>query len=90
MAMNGGYKILDLKDINITADGATIPNIYEEIEGSGRKAILVSGTTLDGVQQRDSFVDVTIDGSNFTFTAYGKTFTITKGATPEADKVTIA
>lgn len=91
MAMNGSYKVLDLKDTDITTkDGAIIPGIYESIEASGRNAILVSGVTIDGTEHRDAFVDVSTAGDTFTFTAYGKTFTVTKGATPEADKVTIA
>lgn len=78
MSMNGGYKIVDFKDVNITsADGATLVGIYEEFEGSSRKAILVSGVTIDGAAQRDTFVDPTVNAGSYTFTAYGKTFTIT-------------
>lgn len=84
--MRGGYHIVDFKDANITtADGATIVGIYEEIEGSYRKAILVSGVTLDGVEQRDTWVDPVAGENNYTFTAYGKTFTVTN-----EEKVTIA
>lgn len=82
----GGYHIVDFKDVNITtAEGATIAGIYEEIEGSYRKVILVSGVTIDGVEYRDTFVDVTSGDNNYTFTAYGKTFTITN-----EEKITIA
>lgn len=91
MAKNGGYIIIDFGDTPLTADeGGTIPDIYEDFEHSGRKAVLISGITLDGVEHKDVFVDVTIEDSSFKFTAYGKTFTITKGETPEADKVTIS
>lgn len=84
--LRGGYHIVDFKDVNITtAEGATISGIYEEIEGSYRKAILVSGVTIDGVEQRDTFVDATHTENNYSFTAYGKTFTITN-----EEKVTIA
>lgn len=86
MSMNGGYKILDFKDVNITSDaGATVVGIFDEIEGSHRKAILVSGVTLDGVEQRDTFVDPIVNAGSYTFTAYGKTFTITN-----ENKITIA
>lgn len=82
----GGYHILDFKDVNITTEsGATIVGIYESIEGSYRKAILVSGITIDGVEYRDTFVDAVAGANNFSFTAHGKTFTI-----DNADKVTIA
>lgn len=73
----GGYHIVDFKDVNITtAEGAVITGIYEEIEGSYRKAILVSGVTIDGVEQRDTWVDPVSGDNNYTFTAYGKTFTV--------------
>lgn len=73
----GGYHIVDFKDQNITAEaGITLVGIYEEIEGSYRKAILVSGITLDGVEQRDTFVEPTHADDSYTFTAYGRTFTV--------------
>lgn len=54
MSKNGGYVIIDFKDINITSEaGVTVVGIFNDIESSGRKAILVSGVTLDGVEQRD-------------------------------------
>lgn len=84
--LRGGYKIVDFKDVNITSDGgATITGIYEEIEGSYRKAVLVSGVTIDGVEYRDTFVDVSHSENNYSFSAYGKTFTIGND-----EKVTIA
>lgn len=82
----GGYHIVDFNDTNITAEaGATITGIYEGFEGSYRKAVLVSGVTLEGVEQRDTFVDVTHSDNAYTFTAYGKTFTVSN-----TDAVSIA
>lgn len=82
----GGYHVIDFGDVNITTDGgATIAGIYESIEGSYRKAILVSGVTIDGVEQRDTFVNPVSADNNFSFLAYGKTFTIAND-----EKVTIA
>lgn len=82
----GGYKIIDFRDVNITTGtGATVSGIYESIEKNHRKAILISGITIDNVEKPDCFVDCEVSGSNYTFTAYGKTFTITA-----EDKVTIA
>lgn len=78
MSKNGGYVIIDFKDINITAEaGITVVGIFNDLETSGRKAVLVSGVTLDGVEQRDVFVDPIVNAGNYTFTAYGKTFTVT-------------
>lgn len=81
----GGYQIIDLGDVNITAAGVTVPGIHQAIESSCRKAILISGVTLNGVEQRDCFVDCTNASGNYTFSAYGKTFTISA-----EDKVTTA
>lgn len=82
--LNGGYKIVDFKDINITtADGAVVTGIYEDIENNHRKAVMISGITIDGVQKNDCFVDCSIDEGSYKFTAYGKTFTVTA-----EDKVT--
>ena len=82
---HGGYKIIDFKDVNITETGVTVSGIYDAIKKSHRKAILISCITIDGVEKPDCFVDCDVSGSNYTFSAYGKTFTITN-----ADKVTIA
>ena len=74
----GGYKIIDFHDVNIvTGDGATIVGIYEDIEKTHRKAIMVSGIKIDNVEKPDCFVDYEVSGSDYKFTAYGKTFTIT-------------
>lgn len=82
----GGYHILNLGDINITTEsGATIAGIYDSIEGSHRKAILLSGVTIDDVEYRDTFVDVSSGDNSYTFTAHGKTFTVANN-----DSVTIA
>lgn len=82
----GGYKIIDFKDVNITTggDGVTVTGIYESIEESHRKAIMLSGVTIDNVEKPDCFVDCEIADSNYQFTAYGKNWTITN-----ADLVTV-
>lgn len=75
----GGYKIIDFKDINITTGtGVTVVGVYEDIEKSYRKAILLSGITVDGVEKPDCFVDCEISDGNYNFTAYGLTWVITK------------
>lgn len=82
----GGYKIVDFKDINITTgEGVTVAGVYESIESSHRKAIMLSGVTIDSVEKPDCFVDCEVQDSNYTFSAYGKTWTITN-----ADLVTVA
>lgn len=83
--MKGGYQTIDFGDINITSENSvTIPGIYESIEGT-RKSLLIEGVTLEGVEKRSVFVECESGDGNCTFSAYGKTFTVT----PD-DKVTIA
>lgn len=81
----GGYHIVDFKDTALSAESVTIPGIYESIEGSLTKPILISGVILDGVEQRDCFVIPDSADGSYTISAYGKTITITS-----ADGVTIA
>lgn len=86
MSMNGGYVIVDFKGVNLTSENASvIVGIYESIEASHHKAILVSGVTIDGVEQRDTFVNPSINDGSFVFTAYGHTITVSA-----EDSVTIA
>lgn len=85
----GGYVIIDFADNNLTTESATsIAGIYNAIEGSYRKAILISGITIDGTEKRDCFVCPEITSNNFTFTAYGYTFTITNENTVSIVAVT--
>ena len=84
--IKGGYKIINFKDVNIvTGVGATVPGIYDDIKKSHRKAIMVSGITIDAVEKPDCFVDCEVSGNDYKFSAYGKTFTITS-----ENKVTFA
>lgn len=84
--LKGGYQVVDFGDVNITSEaGATITTVYPTIESSHRKAILISGVTIDGVEKRDCFVDCEAGNNDYTFTAYGKTFTVANDG-----KITIA
>lgn len=66
----GGYKIVDLKDINITTTTQKIKNIYETIQSSYRKAILLSGITINNVKFNDMFVKVIPIGNDFLINIY--------------------
>lgn len=84
--LKGGYKIINLSDTVINADGgATIDGIYESIENNYRKPLILSGIVIDGVEKADCAITVTSAENSFTFTAYGKTYTVSN-----ADLVTIA
>lgn len=56
--MTGGYKIVDFGDINLVvgAEGVNISGVYEAIEGSYRKPILLAGLTVDGVEKQNMYV----------------------------------
>lgn len=85
MSLKGGYKIIDFKDINlVTGIGIRIDGVYNAIKSNYRKAILISGISIDGVKMADSFVELLVEGTKYTGTLYGKTLTITN-----TDSVTI-
>lgn len=72
----GGYQIIDLKNKELTSGvGMVYEGIYDKIEGT-RKAILISGLNVGGTEYHDTFVELTVNESNFVGTIYGKTITI--------------
>jgi len=73
----GGYKIIDLKGQNVTAvGGVTIKGIYDAIEGSYGKPLLLAGINFGGVEKNDIYVIPTLSGTDYVFKGYGKVFTI--------------
>lgn len=73
----GGYKIINLNDNNLNASNTTITGIHNEIESNYRKAILLSGITINGVEYSDCFTTFTVRGGNLVTTVYNNTITIT-------------
>lgn len=72
----GGYRIIDLKGTNFTVGtGVVIDGIYDKIE-STRKPLYVSGVVVAGVEYHDTWVDFTVDGSNYKGTIYGYTIVV--------------
>lgn len=72
----GGYQIIDLKNKELTSGvGMVYEGIYDKIEGT-RKATLVSGFNLEGTEYHDSFVDFTVNNTNFEGIIFGHTITI--------------
>lgn len=62
----GGYKILDLKNIDFTVDEAkTVPGVYEALENSYRKPILVSNIVVGGIERSDRFLIFGVTNSNY-------------------------
>lgn len=85
--IKGGYKIVDFRDNPLTTGGGavTIEGIYDTVEASYRKPLLLSGLTIDSTEHSGTFAQPSISGSNYMFTVYGKTITIT-----DADAVSVA
>lgn len=73
----GGYQIIDLKNKQLTIGTGMVYNgVYELIEGTS-KPILLSGINIAGKEYHDTFIDLTVSGSSFIATVYGKKITIT-------------
>lgn len=77
--MNGGYKIIDLKDSNFTLDGdaITIKGVYDNVENAHRKAILLSGLVIGGVEKPNRFVTFISESGSYTATMADAKITIT-------------
>lgn len=76
MSLKGGYKIIDLKNNDLTSSN-TIDGVYDAIEGNYGKPILLSGIVIDGVEKDDIFVNIEVSGSDYIIKAYDRTITIT-------------
>lgn len=72
----GGYKIIDLKNTDFTPGTAsTVPGTYEAIEHNYRKATLVTGIIVSGVEKFAGYV--IFKATDNTFTGTFGTYTIT-------------
>lgn len=86
--MTGGYKIIDFQNKNLVTGAespVTVAGIYSSIENNYRKALMLSGLVIDGVEKANTYSGATAGENNFTFTVYGKTITVSN-----LDVVTIA
>ena len=74
----GGYKIIDLKKTPFVAGGSamTIDGIYDSIEASYEKPLMLAGLNVGGVEYGAVYVVPTLAGSTYTFTVYGYTITV--------------
>lgn len=72
----GGYQIIDLKGKTLTSGvSMQYEGLYEKIEGT-RKAILLSGLYVDGVEYHDCFVQPVVNSDAYDLIAYGKTIRV--------------
>jgi hypothetical protein len=67
MAIKGGYKLIDLKDNKFTVggNGITVKGIYNSIENSYNKPIILTGINIGGVEKNDVFVDFADDSGSY-------------------------
>lgn len=76
----GGYKVINLHNNNLettNADGITINGLYESIENSYRKMLVLHNLVIDGVEKSDIAVEAISSENSYSITAYNHTITIT-------------
>lgn len=77
--MTGGYKIIDFHNTNLVTGAespATIAGIYASIENNYRKALMLSGLVIDGVEKANTYANATAGENAYTFSVYSKTITV--------------
>lgn len=67
MAIKGGYKLIDLKDSKLTVggEGVTVKDIYNSIENSYNKPLILTGINIGGIEINDVFIDFSDDSGNY-------------------------
>ena len=67
MAKKGGYQIVDLKGVSLTASTASvIPGVGEQLQGANGKRTVVSGLVVSGDAQPDTEVLFTNNSGTYT------------------------
>ena len=67
MAIKGGYKLIDLKDNKLTVGGkgVTVKGIYNSVENSYNKLLILTGINIGGVERNDVFIDFSDDSGSY-------------------------
>ena len=67
MAIKGGYKLIDLKEIKLTVggEGVTVKGIYNSIKNSYNKPLILTGINIGGVERNDVFIDFAVNSGNY-------------------------
>ena len=77
MAIKGGYKLIDLKESKLTVGGGgvTVKGIYNSIENSYNKPLILTGINIGGVERNDvnqlhfiiciRFIDFSVNSGNY-------------------------
>ena len=67
MAIKGGYKLIDLKDSKLTVggEGVNVKGIYNSIENSYNKPLILTGINIGGIERNDIFINFSYDSGNY-------------------------
>lgn len=66
MAIKGGYKLIDLKGIKLTVgEEVIVKGIYNSIENSYNKPLILTGINISGVERNDVFIDFSDDSGSY-------------------------
>ena len=67
MAIKGGYKLIDLKDSKLTigGDGVTVKGVYNSIENSYNKLLILTGINIGGIERNDVFINFSDDSGSY-------------------------
>lgn len=90
--MKGGYQIIDLKNTKLTVGTqATIPGVWDAIEGNYRKPTLLSNLVVGDTEYTDSYVTFLYNAGKYNallpFTIAGNSATL---SVDDADHVIIS
>lgn len=67
MAIKGGYKLIDLKESKLTVggNGVTVKGVYNSIENSYNKPLILTGINIGGINRNDVFIDFSKDSGSY-------------------------
>ena len=88
MAIKGGYKLIDLKGNKLTVGGSgvTVKGIYNSIENSYNKPLILTGINIGGIDRNDIFINFSDDSGSYV----GNISATEKITVTNVDLVTIA
>lgn len=90
--LRGGYHIVDFKDSKFTSETSTniIDGVYESIEGSYGKPLVLTGLNFNSEEYKDTFISVRIEESKYIIDSlYGLKITIDNTDSVNVEPVTL-
>lgn len=75
--MRGGYQMVSLKNLNIKSTPILINDVYDTIENTMYKPIMLTDIVIDGVNKNSLYVEISTNETNYVIDLYGGTLTIT-------------